>query len=121
MNEENSSIRSCEWMAESGRPVQLIDHTCLFLFTDRSTVSEIKGLRANINDFTIKDLIGRGHFGEVFLAKEKITNDAYAIKKMPKSTFAQSKEERNILAISHSDWIPSLQYAFQVSHYSNAP
>lgn len=77
-------------------------------------MSEVKRLRVNINDFTIKDLIGRGHFGEVFLAKEKTTNDAYAIKKVLKTTFAQSKEERNILAVSHSDWIPSLQYAFQV-------
>lgn len=72
-----------------------------------------------MNDFTIKKLIGKGFFGEVHLAVENITHDVYAIKKMPKSTFAQSKEERNIMAISRSEWIPSLQYAFQVIFTTN--
>lgn len=78
-------------------------------------MGETKKLRANINDFDIKELIGKGFFGEVHLAIEKVTQDIYAIKKVPKISFAQSKEERNILAVSHSDWIPKLQYAFQVS------
>lgn len=84
--------------------------------TDSSSVSGTKETRVNINDFSIKERIGDGFFGEVFLAKEKVTNDIYAIKKMPKSKFSQSKEERNILVISQSEWIPSLQYAFQVSY-----
>lgn len=75
---------------------------------------ETKKLRVNINDFRIKDLIGKGHYGEVHLAIENVTNDVYAIKKIPKISYAQSKE-RNIMAISQSDWIPALQYAFQVS------
>ncbi|XP_031624942.1 uncharacterized protein LOC116341786 [Contarinia nasturtii] len=79
----------------------------------QNAVSETKKQRVNINDFKIKDLIGKGFFGEVHLAIENITRDVYAIKKIPKSSFAQSKEERNIMAISRSDWIPKLQYAFQ--------
>lgn len=75
---------------------------------------ETKKLRVNINDFQIKDLIGKGHYGEVHLAIENITNDVYAIKKIPKISYGQSKE-RNIMAISQSDWIVALQYAFQVS------
>lgn len=75
---------------------------------------ETKKLRVNINDFRIKDLIGKGHYGEVHLAIENVTKDVYAIKKIPKISYAQSKE-RNIMAISQSDWIPALQYAFQVS------
>lgn len=77
-------------------------------------MSETKKQRVNINDFEIKDLIGKGFFGEVNLAVENITRDVYAIKKIPKTSFAQSKEERNIMAINRSDWIPKLQYAFQV-------
>lgn len=82
---------------------------------DQSIVKETKEQRANITDFNIKDLIGKGFFGEVHLAIEKVTSDVYAIKKIPKTSFAQSKEERNIMATSRSDWIPRLQYAFQVS------
>lgn len=77
-------------------------------------VHETKKLRVSIDDFQIKDLIGKGHYGEVHLAIENVTNDVYAIKKIPKISYAQSKE-RNIMAISQSDWIPTLQYAFQVS------
>lgn len=82
---------------------------------DREVVNETKKLRVNIGDFRIKCLIGKGFFGEVHLATENITRDVYAIKKIPKASFAQAKEERNIMAISRSDWIPALQYAFQVS------
>lgn len=75
----------------------------------------MKKLRVNIDDFIVKKLICKGYFGEVHLVVENITNDVYALKKIPKVNFTQSKEERNILAISRSDWIPTLQYAFQVS------
>lgn len=73
-------------------------------------------MRVKVEDFTIKSLIGKGYFGEVHLAIENVTRDVYAIKKIPKTTFAQSKEERNVMAISRSEWIPTLQYAFQVKH-----
>lgn len=75
----------------------------------------MKKLRVNIDDFIVKKLIGKGYFGEVHLVVENITHDVYALKKIPKLNFTQSKEERNILAISRSEWTPTLQYAFQVS------
>lgn len=84
-------------------------------------MSETKSLRVNANDFTLKSLIGKGYFGDVYLASEKITNDIYAVKKIRKSvtiTSAQIKEERNIMAANNSEWITSLQYAFQVSFLS---
>lgn len=84
---------------------------------DREVYTEMKKLRVNINDFTLKTLIGKGYFGDVFLAIENITRDVYAIKKMPKASFIHSKEERNIMVVSNSVWIPSLQYAFQVNHF----
>lgn len=78
---------------------------------------ETNELRVNAADFTTKSLIGKGFFGDVFLASEKVTNDIYAVKKIRKSvttTSTQVKEERNIMAANISDWITSLQYAFQV-------
>lgn len=74
-------------------------------------------MRVNIKDFCIKSLIGKGYFGDVHLSMEKSTNDLYAIKKIRKSqtvTSAQVKEERDIMAYKTSEWITSLQYAFQV-------
>lgn len=81
----------------------------------RDPLDDVKKLRVNIDDFTVKKLISKGYFGEVHLVVENITHDVYALKRIPKINFRQSKEERNILAISRSDWIPTLQYAFQVS------
>lgn len=86
--------------------------------TDRDVFSEMKKLRVNISDFTLKTLIGKGYFGDVYLATENVTKDVYAIKRMPKSSFVHSKEERNIMVVSNSVWIPSLQYAFQVREFS---
>lgn len=84
---------------------------------DRDVIKEANTMRVNIDDFCIKNLIGKGYFGEVHLAAEKSTEDIYAIKKIRKSmtiTTAQVKEERDIMASKTSDWITSLQYAFQV-------
>lgn len=72
----------------------------------------------NINDFSVKSLIGKGFFGDVYLATERTTNDVYAMKKILKNsaiTTAQLKEERDIMATTTSEWITSLQYAFQVN------
>jgi len=55
------------------------------LLTDRSIVSELRCLRVNILDFEVKKVIGRGHFGEVQVVREKQTGDVYAMKTLRKS------------------------------------
>lgn len=82
------------------------------------TIQELKKLRVNISDFEIKDVIGRGHFGEVHVVREKQTGDVYAMKTIRKCDAMDTKrtsfeEERNIMALSQSVWLTSLQYAFQ--------
>ncbi|KAG5866592.1 hypothetical protein JTB14_013111 [Gonioctena quinquepunctata] len=87
----------------------------------RDSVKEIKQLRVNITDFEIKNVIGRGHFGEVHLVKEIQTGDIYAMKtvrKFDNDLNRMSFEvERNIMAFSNSQWLTSLQYTFQDSSY----
>jgi citron Rho-interacting kinase len=57
----------------------------LLFFTDRSIVSELRCMRVNISDFEVKKVIGRGHFGEVQVVREKQTGDVYAMKTLRKS------------------------------------
>ncbi|CAG9853757.1 unnamed protein product [Phyllotreta striolata] len=87
----------------------------------KETMKDIKRLRVNITDFEIRNVIGRGHFGEVHLVKEKQTGDVYAMKSIRKFDSDLSKisfeEEKNIMAFSNSNWLVSLQYAFQDSTY----
>lgn len=74
----------------------------------------------NVNDFERQVIIGRGHFGEVQVVREKHTGDVYAMKTVKKSdTLSQQaaafyEEERDIMAHAVSPWLTSLQYAFQV-------
>ncbi|RZB66637.1 citron Rho-interacting kinase, partial [Asbolus verrucosus] len=86
----------------------------------KNTILELKRLRVNITDFEIKDIIGRGHFGEVHVVKEKQTGDIYAMKMIRKCDSLEKTSfdiERDIMAFTHSHWITSLQYAFQDSIY----
>jgi citron Rho-interacting kinase len=39
----------------------------------------------NITDFEVKKVIGRGHFGEVQVVREKQTGDVYAMKTLHKA------------------------------------
>jgi citron Rho-interacting kinase len=48
-------------------------------------VAEVRSLRLNIRDFEMKKVIGRGHFGEVQVVREKKSGDIYALKTMRKS------------------------------------
>ena len=57
---------------------------------DARTVGDLRSLRVSIKDFEVKDVIGRGHFGEVQVVREKLTGDVYALKVLQKSdTLAQ--------------------------------
>ncbi|XP_030385386.1 citron Rho-interacting kinase [Scaptodrosophila lebanonensis] len=81
----------------------------------RPIVEETRQLRVNVEDFSVKALIGKGYFGTVHLVVERQTSDVYALKKIKKSvvTTSQVKEERDIMSRRNSEWLTSLQYAFQ--------
>ncbi|XP_075159790.1 citron rho-interacting kinase sticky isoform X2 [Haematobia irritans] len=85
----------------------------------RRIVEETQNLRVNVKDFSIRTLIGKGYFGDVYLVMEKQTCDIYAMKKIRKSvmTSSQIREERDIMSKRCSDWITNLQYAFQDIDY----
>lgn len=57
------------------------------------------------------------------LVSESTTGEVYAMKKMRKAmvTSTQIREERDIMASRRSDWITSLQYAFQVCCFLSSP
>lgn len=91
-----------------------------FVDDNKKFITDVKRARVNITDFELKNVIGRGHFGEVHLVKEKQTGDVYAMKIIKKHLSLEERnvafnEERNIMAFSDSSWITSLQYAFQDS------
>lgn len=50
----------------------------------------------NVGDFELRKVIGRGHFGEVHLVKEKQTGDVYAMKIIKKADTLAKQNVKNI-------------------------
>ncbi|KAF0310045.1 Citron Rho-interacting kinase [Amphibalanus amphitrite] len=90
-----------------------------FVTKFRGVVSELRRLRVGPADFEVHKTIGRGHFGQVHVVRERRTGDVFAMKTLRKQdTLAQSgvmfyEEERDIMTEATSPWITALHYAFQ--------
>ncbi|XP_022690223.1 citron Rho-interacting kinase-like isoform X1 [Varroa jacobsoni] len=91
-----------------------------FLEKFRGPMMDLRALRVSISDFEVKKIIGRGHFGEVKVVKEKATGEVFAMKTLRKcDTLSQQavafyEEERDIMADAQdTKWITQLHYAFQ--------
>ena len=77
-------------------------------------------------DFQVKSLLGRGAYGEVFLATENSTKKVVAIKRMLKSFIVDSNQVRSIkteldvlkkAAEEDSNNIVRLHYSFSTQNY----
>ncbi|XP_052739013.1 citron Rho-interacting kinase [Bicyclus anynana] len=101
-------------------PVKKCDELVrIFLDKYRSTLAELRRARVCVSDFEMLQMIGRGHYGEVHMVREKQTGDVYALKSVRKDEARKrvsgAEDEREILATGVPHWIPRLQYAFQDS------
>ncbi|KAL6463747.1 hypothetical protein MHYP_G00281380 [Metynnis hypsauchen] len=96
-----------------------IKHVANFVRKFSDVVAELQQLQPGKRDFEVRGVVGRGRFAEVQVVKERATGDIYAMKVMDKSCLrtqdnvAFYEEERAILALSSTPWIPQLQHAFQ--------
>jgi len=71
------------------------------------------------SDFRLLAILGKGGFGEVYLARKKDTGEILALKKMSRKKFIHKNEtekvkrERNVMASTNSPWLIQLKYAFK--------
>uniref|UniRef100_A0A674NG64 Citron Rho-interacting kinase n=1 Tax=Takifugu rubripes TaxID=31033 RepID=A0A674NG64_TAKRU len=96
-----------------------IQNVANFVNKFSEAIAELQVLQPCVDDFDVRAVVGRGHFAEVQVVREKATGDVCALKVMKKA-FLRSQEnvvfheeERSILALNSSPWIPQLLYAFQ--------
>uniref|UniRef100_A0AAQ5YB75 Citron Rho-interacting kinase n=1 Tax=Amphiprion ocellaris TaxID=80972 RepID=A0AAQ5YB75_AMPOC len=96
-----------------------IRHVANFVSKFSEVVSELRALQPAPHDFELRAVVGRGRFAEVQVVREKSTGDVCALKVMSKTVLRTQEnvifhdEERKILSLNSSPWIPQLLYAFQ--------
>jgi RAC serine/threonine-protein kinase len=76
--------------------------------------------RVKPSDFDFQKCIGKGSFGEVYLARHKAEDTIYAVKVVSKALIKRKHEERHIMAErdvlvknTPHPFLVSLQYSFQ--------
>jgi len=67
--------------------------------TDTNVIEELKRLRVGISDFDVKGIIGRGHFGEIQVARERATNGVYALKIIHKNDVLSQQNVSSVYQI----------------------
>ncbi|KAJ8395640.1 hypothetical protein AAFF_G00031210 [Aldrovandia affinis] len=91
-----------------------IPHTAKCVNEFSEMVSELWELLPSPQDFEVQSVAARGRCSEVQVVRERGTGNMYALKVMDKAYLGTNNhEERIILALNHSPWIPQLQHAFQ--------
>lgn len=62
-------------------------------------VSELRALQPGPHDFELRAVVGRGHFAEVQVVREKATGDVCALKVMDKTVLHTQENVRFITVI----------------------
>lgn len=95
----------------------------LFLHRYKESFDIVTKSRMRHDDFEVIKVIGRGAFGEVQLARHRVSKKVYAMKLLSKYEMIKRAdtafywEEREIMANSHSEWIVQLHFSFQDEKY----
>jgi serine/threonine protein kinase len=88
-------------------------------YANESKMLRTRRNRMTTKDFMLLSVLGRGGFGEVYLARKCDTAEILALKKMPKQNFLQHndltklKREKDVMVQNTSPWLIDLKYSFQ--------
>jgi cell cycle protein kinase DBF2 len=91
--------------------------------TNESNYLRLRRSRMSIQEFTLLALLGRGGYGEVYLARKMDTGEIVALKRMKKSRFTNINQvirihnERVVMSKTNSPWLAQLKYSFTNERY----
>lgn len=71
---------------------------CVSSETVSEVVSELQELQPCLSDFEVRAVVGRGHFAEVQVVREKATGNVCALKVMNKTVLRTQENVRFILS-----------------------
>lgn len=113
------------WLAEGHKSLRVrftFPFSLLFrVFSSFVPISDVKGQRSKVSlsNFDIKQLLGKGAFGEVYLVEHKATSRKMALKQMDKKLIEMQgkqehvKNEKRVLIKGKSDFLVKMHYSFQ--------
>lgn len=58
---------------------------CFYIVSVSEVIAELQALQPCVDDFDVRAVVGRGHFSEVQVVREKATGDVFALKVMRKA------------------------------------
>lgn len=64
--------------------------------SDSEVVAEVQELLPGKRDFEVRGIVGRGHFSEVRVVKERATGDVYAMKIMEKTSLRSQDQVSHV-------------------------
>uniref|UniRef100_A0A6B2L619 non-specific serine/threonine protein kinase n=1 Tax=Arcella intermedia TaxID=1963864 RepID=A0A6B2L619_9EUKA len=111
--EKEKELEASDW-TEQQKEAFLDEH-----FQKETQMLRMRRTRMTTRDFMLLAVLGRGGFGEVYLARKCDTAEILALKKMPKKHFLQHndlsklKRERDVMMQNNSPWLINLKYSFQ--------
>lgn len=65
---------------------------CFYIISVSEVIAELQALQPCVDDFDVRAVVGRGHFSEVQVVREKATGDVFALKVMRKAVL-RAKEK----------------------------
>ncbi|KAF5398931.1 Non-specific serine/threonine protein kinase [Paragonimus heterotremus] len=90
---------------------QLISQELTFDDSSLINLGESESRRVRIQDFNLIKTIGKGNFGQVFLARLKATDQVFAIKVLSKEQIKRRQEVRHVMS-ERNVLVRSLQHPF---------
>lgn len=70
----------------------MLMHMCFYIISVSEVIAELQALQPCVDDFDVRAVVGRGHFSEVQVVREKATGDVFALKVMRKAVL-RAKEK----------------------------
>lgn len=70
----------------------MLVHVCSYIISVSEVIAELQALQPCVDDFHVRAVVGRGHFSEVQVVREKATGDVFALKVMRKAVL-RAKEK----------------------------
>lgn len=64
--------------------------------SDSEVVAEVQELLPGKRDFEVRGIVGRGHFSEVQVVKERASGDVYAMKIMEKTSLRSQDQVSHV-------------------------